>query len=235
MSAAPPVIITETLGDALYQWGAARELRGKDISDTLAKAMRYWVSFALAKVPRGSAEKIRSDLTRIVQQYKGTKGSKGKVSARWRGTLAALLVFKLNWKGDSRDLARARSPQFFVRVSQFVNARAYGANLHRAGFLPALSQLPNARVRATPASDPGRMPKYRHQPGLIDHTFSDQLAEILVENFASAAGPKAAGISGLAGDAFDTAAAELFDMISSFLLTDLMEAAAKAGFEITVT
>lgn len=253
-TAAQPLvkIIDLNLIQAFDTWAVQRGMRGRDIADTIAKVMRYWVSFAMAKVPRGDAAKIRTDLKRIITTYSNLRtiaGGKTNLRTRkttrdsradqLRGTMAAAIVSILNYKG-ARDLAKARSPQFYAKVNQFIGARAYSANSHRSGFLPAINVLGRGTGKGTANTQAiaGRLPKYRHPAGLIAHKFTDDIASILVENFASQSGNhpfrlRPDGITGLAGGAFDTALAEVITMIGKFLQTDLQQAALKAGFKVT--
>lgn len=230
-------IIDLNLIQAFDEWAVQRGMRGRDIADTIAKVMKYWVSFAMSKVPQGNAAKIRSQLQTLIVSYSRAKrGVKSRMADRYRGTLAAAIVMILNYKG-ARDLARARDPLFYSKVNQFVNSRAYSANHHRSGFLPAINVLGRGKGAAAGATVKDaintRVPKYKHPPGYVAHKFTDDLASILVENFASAAGPHAAGITGLAGGAFDAGLAEVIKMIGEFLSNDLRAAAQKAGFAVT--
>jgi hypothetical protein len=240
-------IIDLNLIQAFDQWAVQRGMRGRDSADTIAKVMRYWVSFAMAKVPRGDAAKIRQDLRRIITTYSNLRAIAGpKTNLRTRkttrdaradqlrGSMAAAIVAILNYRG-ARDLAKARSPQFYAKVNQFINARAHSANHHRSGFLPAINVLGRGTGKGTAnsAAVAGRLPKYQHPPGAVAHKFTDQLASILVENFASAAGPHAAGITGLAGGAFDAGLTEVIAMIGNFLRDDLLKSAQAAGFAVT--
>lgn len=244
-------IIDLNLIQAFDQWAMQRGMRGRDIADTIAKVMRYWVSFAMAKVPRGDAAQIRQDLKRIITTYsdirriagprtnlRTRKTTRDARADQLRGTMAAAIVVILNYKG-ARDLAKARSPQFYRKVNQYINARAFSANHHRSGFMPAINVLGRGTGKGTAntAEVAGRLPKYQHPPGLVAHKFTDDLASILVENFASASAnqPFRApdGITGLAGGAFDSALAEVIRMIGEFLRADLEKAAQKAGFTVT--
>jgi hypothetical protein len=212
-------------GTALDRWAAARGMRGKDHAETLARAMKFWVSFAMAKIPLGDAARIRTGLERIITAYETTPG--GRKPHKRRGTLAAAIVYLLDWKG-ARALARSRSPRFYTLASKFIQARAYSANLHRAGFLPALNLLGKASGPAT------RLPKYRVPAGRIDHRFSDRVAHILVENFATAAagpGPAPSGITGLAPRAFSDSWPEVEALLEKFLREDAERAAKSAGFD----
>lgn len=239
--------------DAFDRWAVARGMRGRDLYDTVAKVMRYWVSFAMAKVPKGDAGKVREGLRRQIRTYsqiaarhtgsytnlRSRKTHRGPGAAQadiYRGSVAAAIVAILNYKG-ANTLARARSPEFYKKAAEYERNRVYSVNHHRSGFMPAINVLGRGK-----GSDPGngnvRMPKYRHPRGLIAHDFTDELAEILVENFASQSGnhpfrTKPDGIAGLAGDAFDKGLAEVVKMVGEFLYHDLANGAAEAGFVVT--
>lgn len=230
-------IIDLNLIQAFDTWSMQRGLRGRDIADTIAKVMRYWVSFAMAKVPRGDASRIRQELKRIISGYSilGGHTVKTKKAHALRGTMAAAIVAILNYKG-ARDLARARSPEFYTRVNQYINARAFSANHHRGGFIPAINVLGRGGKLTGDAASPSRLPKYKHPSGSIAHKFTDQLASIVVENFASSSANDPfrapAGITGLAGRAFDTALTEVVTLIGKFLQQDLEKSAKAAGFTV---
>lgn len=220
--------------EAFDRWAIARGLRGKDIFDTAAKVMRYWVSFALAKVPRGDAARIHAGLMQTARNYvaatrQSRTRSKAKVSNTYRGTVAAAIVAALDYKGART----ARGAGFYRIVGQFDRARQFSANHHRAGFLPAFSVLPAGGAQPVDS----RGPRYASPAGSIEHHLTDDLASILVENFASQSGDhpfrtRPAGIAGLAEHAFDDALQEVFAMIAGFLRRDMEKAAASAGFTV---
>jgi len=133
----------------------------------------------------------------------------------------------LNYKG-AWNLARARSPQFYQRVNQFINARAYSASHHRSGFLPAINVLGRGTGKgsANTAAVAGRLPKYSHPPGYIAHKFTDQIASILVENFASQSGDhpfrtRPDGITGLAGATADPALTSATSDVTDYFTANL--------------
>ena len=227
--------------EAFDQWAVARGMRGKDLAETVSNVMKYWVSFAMAKVPRGDRAKVRENLTRLVstysaidrQIYSGKRNKDTRRADALRGTVAAAIVAILNYKG-ARELARQRSPEFYSKVREFIGKREYSVNHHRGGFIPAINVL--GRGKGSTAGD--RPPKYRHPSGLIAHQFTDELAEILVENFASQSGDhpfrtRPDGITGIAGDAFDAALGEVLELVSDFLQKDMLDAARSAGFTVT--
>ncbi len=229
---------------AFDRWAIARGMRGKDIFDTIAKVMQYWVSFAMSKIPQGDRAKVRANLMRTIRNYSALDrvvyAGKGKNrdirrANMLRGTVASAIVAIINYKG-ARELARARSPQFYAQVAKYIGSREYSVSHHRAGLLPAINVL--GRGKGTSAADRGTgMPKYKHPPGFMAHDFTEELASILVENFASQSGnhpfrTRPSGIAGLAGDAFDTALAEVVGMVGEFLHHDMANAAAASGFTV---
>lgn len=212
---------------ALGQWAMQRGLRGKDIADTVAKAMGYLVKNALRRIDKGDRAKIERSLLTIIQEERQgaakRKRAKGVQAEKFRGTLAARLVYLLDYKG-ARAQFRARSPKFYQTVGQWYRARLFSTNLHRAGLLPALSTLRQGTE--------GPMPRYRKAPGDIKHAFTAEDAEIVVRNWASSAerlGRQPAGITGLAGDAFEAGLSEMERRVAEFLQRDMEAAAARAG------
>jgi len=236
--------------DAFDRWAIARGMRGQDIFDTIAKVMQYWVSFAMSKIPQGDRGKVRANLMRTIRTYSALdralyagKGRNRDVrrANMLRGTVASAIVAIIDYRG-ARALARARSPQFYAEVAKYIGSREYSVNTHRAGLLPAINVLGRGKGAAGGATEKGlvntRVPKYKHPPGFISHNFTDDLASILVENFASQSGnhpfrTRPAGIAGLAGDAFDAALAEVVGMIGEFLYHDMANAASSAGFSVS--
>lgn len=229
---------------AFDQWALARGMRGRDIYDTIAKVMRYWVSFAMAKVPLGDPARVRAGLMRQIRSYSalgrivhsGGRNAGTRRADALRGTVASAIVAILNYKG-ARDLAKARSPQFYARVNEYIRKRAYSVNHHRGGFIPAISVLGRGKGSDPAASGGVRMPKYRHPAGSMAHSFTDELAHILVENFASQSGEhpfrtRPVGITGLAGRAFEEALGEVGVMIGEFLRRDMENAASVAGLSV---
>ena len=214
---------------ALEAWAAFASTRGKTIEDTLRKAMRFAVDFAIAKTPKGNRERIKADLMRVVREYKGTgKNLKSQTAEKYRGTLAAAIVWRLNYR-QAQTLAVNRSPAFYSTVAKFVSGRAYATNLHAAGWKPA--------QRALHASTGGvRLPGFRnHPPGSVPQMrFTDTLAEIIVENWASASPiperPAPLGAAGVLGDKLNDILPDLERLFTRFLAEDMLRAATRAGF-----
>jgi len=229
-------LITDTsIIASLAKYAAAEAVRGKGMLETARKVFRFLVSFALAKIPNGDPKKIRANLLQIVTAYTRVRAASVGVSSSLRtrrtrrnatadalrGTLAAKLVWILNYLA-ARD---AKGAAFYRIVRKFVNARAYSARLHRAGLYPALEGT-KARVTG------GKLPKYRHTPGSFAEGLTDDVATILTENWASAHGPNAKGIAGLASFAFDTALPEVDALLTRYLRENMARAAKAAGFQV---
>jgi hypothetical protein len=220
---------------ALETWARLATFRGKSLQEALRKAARFAVDFAIAKVPRGDRAKIEGNLKALARDYKAvTATRKGKARSKaaetWRGTVAAKLVWVLNYK-QARTNALARHPSYFTIVGQFYNGRQYARNLHKAGFKPAQREL-----RGPSAGE--RLPGYRKElqgaPGSITQDYRDDVAEILIENFASAAPvpgqAKPVGVAGLIQN-LDAVLPELGVLFERFTAEDLMRMARVAGFE----
>ena len=207
---------------ALSAYAAKEAFRGKAMMETARKVFAFLVSFAMAKIPNGDPQKIRLQLTAIVARYTrlSSRKRKSKLVDSLRGTLAAKLVRVLNYLGARA----AKGAAFYRLVRRFINARAFSARLHRAGLYPAL-----AGSKARGVDTGGRLPKYRHMPGSYTEDTAAAAADILAENWASAHGPRAAGIVGLAGFAFAQAMPEVDALLTKYLLEDMAKAAASSG------
>jgi hypothetical protein len=225
-------MITDTSAmHALAKYAARESLRGKGLMDTARKVFRFLVSFALAKIPNGDPRRIRAQLMQITmysslasrRSYnlsQSIRTKRNKTSDAHRGTLAAKLVFLLNYAGARA----AKGPAFYRIVRKFVSARSYSARIHDAGLYPALA--------GTKAPTKGKLPRYRHTPGSYDERLTEDVATILAENWASAHGPNAKGIIGLAGFAFDAALPEVDRLLTRYLTQDIEKAAKAAGFKV---
>jgi len=223
-------IVDTSANDALRRYATAQGLRGKDIIETVRKVMKYLVSFAIKKIPRGDPQKIRADLTQVLTTYSriSTRNirSQSAVANKWRGTLAARIVFMLDWQGARVAAAFGDYDGAYQKASLFTNRRVFAAGLHRSGLREAIT-----RLRAS--SGGGRLPKFKNQPGSYDEQISDNITTILVENWARAANANAKGITGLAPDAFSAAMPEVERMLTDFIARDMLAAAAREGLTAT--
>jgi hypothetical protein len=222
--------VTDTSAlDALRRYAVAQGLRGKDLIDVLRKAMKYLVSFSMAKIPKGDPGKIRAQLTRIVATYSriSTRNvrSKTKAANQWRGTLAAQIVFKLNWQNARLDAAFGDIEGAYKKAAQFTKNRVFAAGLHRSGLRMAV-------LRLHASSGAGRLPKFKDQPGSYDEKIADNVTSILVENWARAAGKNAKDPTELYPDVFDRALPEVETLLAGFLEKDMKTAAKKEGFTV---
>lgn len=235
-------IITDTSGiHALAKYAAAEALRGKGLMETARKVFAFLVSFALAKIPNGDPKKIRAQLLQVVTAYtrinaasagvtsnlRSRKTRRNRTADALRGTLAAKLVWLLNYAGARA----AKGAAFYKLVRKFVSGRVGAARLHRAGLSPAIAGVQQGRVgRVT--NKGGALPKFRHTPGSYAESLTEDVSNILAENWASAHGPGAKGIVGLAGFAFDTALPEVDRLLTHYLMQGHKKAAAAAGFSV---
>lgn len=232
-------IITDTSGiHSLAKYAAKEALRGKGLLESARKIFRFLVSFALAKIPNGDPRKIRANLQRIVRSYfnlragyagvstnrRTRKTRRDRVADNLRGTLAAKIVGMLNYAGARH----VQSAEFYRIVRKFISRRAYSARLHRAGLTPALAGTAKAGGSVKTG---GSLPKYMHTPGSYAEGLTNDVATILAENWASAHGPDAKGIVGLAGFAFDTALPEVDKLLTSYLLKEMVKTAEAAGMQ----
>lgn len=208
---------------ALRQYAGMQQLRGKSITDTMRKVMRYWVSFAIAKIKPGDAEKINREMQNIVTNYSRLGRRRSKAADAWKGTYAAMLVAVLNWRGARK----MKGAGFYSRARMFASRRVFSANLHKAGMRPAMMRL-RANINAA-----GKLPNYgKEPPGGFEQKTLDRVAEILVENWAKAGSKRSVGIAALHGDAFNAALPEVEAMLTEFFAKDITEVAEKLGLTV---
>jgi len=213
---------------AFDEWAELQKLRGKSGEQVLRKLMTYWISFAIAKIPAGNAETIRADLMTLRRNYKPPIiGAKGKAADRYRGTIAAMLVQRLNWKNANSAKNKRGGSAFYGKVPQFINARVFSRNVHKAGFKPTLAALR--------AKSPDRTPNYGKMPGTYEQDINDWSATLIAENYASSAqrpGNTLAPLTivGLAGDCLSAPEPEVARQLEKWLAEDLIAAANRTGF-----
>ena len=214
----------------LAQWIQAQRQRGKEDKAIIIYMAKIWLDFAWSKVPKGDKAKIRENLMQIVtKSVRIRPGRKNRVSgaqSEYQGTLAERIVRALNYR-NARGLKGAA---FFRVVGRFVNARQFSAKHHAAGFYPAYRFIKKA-------SGDSSGPRYsKHPPGSAEGKFLDGLAELIMENFASAHAvpgrPSPLGIAGLAGEAFESSAPEVAEMFARFVREDSIKQGMAAGFSV---
>ena len=216
--------------DALRKYAGAEAFRGKGMADTLRKVMRFWVSFAASKIPKGNQEKILSDLRSLANTYSRIGKKRGKTADAWRGTIAAKAIAVIDWEG-ARKLTGAA---FYAKARQFAAKRRFAANFHRAGFLPAFRKLKGRQ------GDVGRLPQFTNspgQPGGIDENLTNTIADILVENWARSGGKKSSGmgdvINGVdTGAAFSAAFQQVEALLLKYYDEDIKKQAEKVGLTV---
>lgn len=240
-------ITADDLGPAFARWAENQAVaRGKTTQEIIDKAMRYWVSFAMAKIPEGDRAKVDRQLTALTNASsrlglrRGLRSRGGKRADKYRGTVAAAMVAILNYDG-ARDKARAGDRAgFYGSAGKFLSRRKRSVNHHRfSGFIPALNVLARGRgTRRLIADDLRRGPKYKHPPGLIAHQLTDLLASVLVEAWPSGSPrpgrPAPVGLRGLAPDAFSRVIPEIGALLIRFADEDgvLTDSARTAGFNV---
>lgn len=231
---------------ALTRYAGIEALRGKTMAETMKKVMRFWVDFAVKKVPKGDRGKIMRELSQVVTSYSKISSSMTGVSTnlktrktkraahvdRWKGTYASIIVAKLNYnkaKGSGWD-------HFYKSVALFVRRRLFASNLHRSGFRPAFMRLRGKM------SSLGRDPKMRSDAGGYIDSVKERVVEILVENWASAREDwepgvpkkhKPDGISKLAPNAFNEALVQVEAMLTDFFYKDVKKLAKEVGFDVS--
>jgi len=189
--------------------------RGRSESATLARLMRYWVSYAMADVPRADATAIRLYLQgrTAVTASARTRRKRSAQRQLLQNTLALAIVVKTNYKGKGRS---ARGMDLLKLTNQYINARAFAAGVHRSGFLPALQLL------RAPAGQ--RLPKYKHIPGSVSLIADQEKFGITVTNFAKI-------IATLAPGAFEKATKNLENNMLQWTRQDQTAALRAAGLD----
>lgn len=233
-------ITADSLGPAFKAWAANQVLtRDKTAKELLYKVMKFWISFVQNKIPKGDKGKVQRQLMTLTHAYSRLSSKRrgrlrgGKSADQLRGTIAAAIVATLNYQNARLKAAFGDDAGFYAAVRKFIAARRFSTNLHRfAGFVPALQRI--GRI-----PDQGTGPRYRNPPGAVTEKLTSDVAEILVENFASSAQrphrPAPAGVRGLAGgDPFEQVLPQLQALIVRFAHEDgvFTNGARAAGFEV---
>lgn len=191
--------------------------RGRNEVATLQRLMKYWVSYAMADVPRAEASAIRLYLlgkTALTGAAPArTRRKRGAQRQLLQNTIALAIVVKTNYKGRGRT---ARGLDLLKLTNKFINARTFAAGVHRSGFLPALKFL------RAPVGE--RLPKYRHIPGKVTPIDGPETTGITVENFAKV-------ISTLAPRAFEKASRNLETNLVQWVRQNEAEARRRAGLD----
>ena len=224
---APGIKITDvSLVTSLGAWADARKRRGKDYEDTLRKVMREWVHLAFDYVSKkhpASKEKIRNYLMGVTMKYASRKSSvigrkRSKAKMEMQGTLAAAIIWKLDWKGAR---SAKNSTAFYQKAKAFLRAREFSSGLHKAGFFATFDL-----VHGRPAGSSG--PRYKKFPlGKVEQKQTGDWAEIVSSNFASA--KNGLGITGLAGEAFDATLAPTIAKFRAYAIEEELKNATKHG------
>ncbi len=240
-------ISSDTLGPAFQAWAAYQtEVRGKALMEVVQRAMQYLVSFAMREIEEkkpGNAALVERQLMALSHDTNRVSNSArarlrgGKTGSKYRNTMAARIVFMLNYRGARLKAAFGDDAGAYNDVATFVKARRYSVRHHKvSGFLPALAALASTgRGRRAPIMDRGG-PRYKNAPGAISQTLTAHMAEILVEAWPSAAQrpgrPAPLGLSRLVPGAFTDKLDDLQTLFLRFAMEDglLTMAAERAGF-----
>lgn len=245
----PPPSVTvrinpEGLTPAFAAWRELRRRAGRSEEGIPRKVMRFWISAGIKKIPKGDMAKIERDLMRAVKySAKSRRTAKtarvrkkrkrdAALAAKYRGTVAELLVRKLNWQNANAAVRKDGSPAFYGKVGQFIGARKWSRNLHRAGFYPVINKL---RVDRD-----GYLPRgLKRLPGTYEEKFSDNAALLIADNMASTAqrpgGDPPATIAGLAPNCLKDSEREMARLFEKWLAEDEAAYARRAGFFATAT
>ena len=242
----PDIIIEmgeDTLGPAFRIWQDHQQrVRGKKLSQIISTVMRYWVSFAMAEIDAkapGNGAKIAADLmrsSRVGWRTRNITRTKKRGSAslanRYRDTLAARIVFTMNYRDARLKAAFGDDAGAYGAVAKFVAARRYSAKHHKiSGFVPAMIEFAKQRSGALRNASG---PKYRNSPGSYAQTVTGNMAEAIVEAWPKAmqhpGRPAPLGLARLVPNAFEVKQNDLSALFLGFVTKDgLLWGGAKAA------
>ena len=248
----PDIIIEmgeDSLGPAFGIWQDHQQrTRGKSLNQVVSTVMRYWVSFAMAEIDAkapGDGAKIAQQLmrasrvgwrTRNVTRTK--KRGSSSMANRYRDTLAARIVFFINYQDARLKAAFGDDAGAYQAVAQYVAARRYSAKHHKkSGFVPALIEFAKERS-GTIRNSSG--PKYKRSPGNYVQSVTGNMAEAIVSAWPKAAQrpgrPAPLGLARLVPGAFEVKQNELSALFHGFVTKDglLWGGAKAAGFKVSI-
>jgi hypothetical protein len=220
-------VIDRSAVDAINRYAMHRAFQGKALIDTFRKIMKFWVHFAIGKIPRGNREKIISNLMQVVVGYTRLSVANKGIKSSLRSRKVVRKVSTNRFRGTLADrLARQRSARTGkpLSPSRFVSGKAWSAGLHRAGLAPAIAGA-GVPYRA-------RLPKLKNPAGSYEEKIMTNTVSITALNFASSNGSRAAGIEGLAPSAFSAAQNEVYAQVNKWLTIDIRNAAKDVGFRL---
>jgi hypothetical protein len=238
---------SDTLGPAFKIWQDHQQrVRGKSLSQIIRTVMRYWVSFAMAEIDAkapGNGAKIAADLmrsSRVGWRTRNITRTKKRGSAslanRYRDTIAARIVFFMNYNGARLKAAFGDDAGAYGDVAKFVKARRYSAKHHKiSGFVPALIEFAKERSGSVRNASG---PKYRNSPGSYAQTINGTAAEAVVAAWPKAAQrpgrPAPLGLARLVPNAFEVKQNDLGTLFLGFVTKDglLWGGAKAAGFKV---
>ncbi len=219
------VITDRSLSTAIGAWADARAERGKGYADSLRKVMKTWV-FAAYDFLNAAHPPNKAGITAYLMQQtrKVSPGDKkftrrgAKNSLEMTGTVAAAIIWKLNWK-NARSAKNTAA--FYQLAKKFMRAREFSSGIHRAGFFATFDL-----VHGRPGGSSG--PRYGKFPvGNATENLLDDAAEIISENFASA--KNGIGITGLAGSAFESTLPGVIEIYRRYAMEAELASAQKRG------
>jgi hypothetical protein len=237
----------DTLGPAFRIWQDHQQrVRGKSLSQIVKTVMRYWVSFAMAEIDAkapGNGAKIAAELMRASRVGWRTRNltrtkKRGSTSLanRYRDTIAARIVFFMNYDGARLKAGFGDDAGAYASVAKFVKARRYSAKHHKtSGFVPALIEFAKERsgtIRNTSG------PKYKNSPGSYAQMINGNAAEAVVSAWPKAAQrpgrPAPLGLARLVPGAFEVKQNDLSALFLGFVVKDglLWGGAKAAGFKV---
>lgn len=236
-------------------------MKGADPIKTVNKAAGYVASFAAArganaKIPVANPARIEALMRTVIASSSRRFANRvsiskktgrvrktrrlvrvSKVASEWKGTLAAAIVARINYKGSTRGSKRyertiraalsandkgkaATSGAFYRLVGRFVRMRAKSAGYLRSGLFPAMKKFKQA---AAQQSDPTSK-NFKVPPGdAMAATRTGARIKATMEDYAR-------GVDIVAPNALRQAEQQVADLFTKWIREDVAKAARTAGF-----
>ena len=232
-------------------------LKGADPVKTVNKAAGYVASFAIAsdKIPVANKQRIMDAMKmqvvkssrrfRVTMRMSKTgkikmvrrKVRPSKISNEWRGTLAAIIVSTINYRGSMGLLSKrygrlvrkflnggseykkaANASQFYKVVEKFAKARANSAGYLRSGMFPSIRAFRVSKMEAAAKRS------FKFPPGNAKAATKGTRIMASMEDYAT-------GIDTVAPQALKKAEREVQALFEKWLREDLAQAAKTQGFK----
>jgi hypothetical protein len=204
-----------------------------DLAKAINRIMAQWVSYAMSKIRVADKGRIKSRLMQTANNAKFKVGkqkltktgkeSKGKRYQELKDSVAAYIVWSINWKTKTIPGVRTlRTDQFYAAVGKFVGARQFSSGYLKSSLKPALNVF---RARGGQAE---RLPLYNRGKGKGEVGSAkmaqptEQILEAEVEGYVDA-------ILQVAPNAFVDSLPEITATVQQWIAENLVERARREG------